>query len=61
MADTRPTDGSCSHWVGGEGRYCRETRDARRYVQGHRCPAHDLRTLAGLPPLPDSPGIPAYR
>lgn len=56
----RPTDGTCSHWVGAQGRYCRAT-SVRRYLPGNRCPTHDPRTLAGLPPLPESPGVPAYR
>lgn len=60
-ADPRPTDGSCSQWVGSELRYCREKQGIRRYQQGYRCVAHDVRALAGLPPLPETPGIPAYR
>lgn len=59
MADTRPTDGTCSRWVGD--RYCRAVEGVRRFQPGWRCPEHDLRVLAGLPPLPDSPGIRAYR
>lgn len=58
---TRPTDGSCSHWVGAELRYCRATGGVRRYQQGWLCGDHDPRTLAGMAPLPDSPGVPAYR
>lgn len=58
---TRPTDGSCSHWDGAEGRYCRVAKGVRRYLAGYRCGSHDPRTLAGLPPLPEAPGIPAYR
>jgi len=61
MADTKPPDGSCSHRVGAGAGYCRVTEGTRRYIHGYRCPAHDPRTLAGLPPLPPSPGIPAYR
>jgi len=61
MADTKPPDGSCSHRVGAETGYCRVTGGTRRYQQGWRCVAHDPRTLAGLPPLPEPPGIPAYR
>lgn len=59
--DERPTDESCSHWIGAERRYCRATEGVRRYIHGYRCVPHDPRTLAGLPPLPESPGIPAYR
>lgn len=59
--DERPTDGSCSQWVGAELRYCRVTEGVRRYIAGYRCEIHNPRTLAGLPPLPESPGIPAYR
>ena len=58
--DTRPTDGTCSQWIGAELRWCRAT-ETTRYQQGHFCPAHDIRAALSLPPLPDSPGIPAYR
>lgn len=57
--DARPTDGSCSQWVGD--RYCRATEGVRRYQQGHRCTAHSPLAAAGLTDLPDSPGIPAYQ
>lgn len=58
--ETRPTDGTCSHWVGAELRYCRAA-GAVRYQAGIRCGDHDVRALLGLPPLPESPGIPALR
>lgn len=60
MADSRPADGTCSHWIGPEQRYCRAP-GAVRYQPGMRCAGHDVRVLAGLPVLPDSPGIPARR
>jgi len=56
--DVRPTDDSCSQWVGD--RYCRATEGVRRYQQGHRCATHSP-LAAGMPDLPDSPGIPAYQ
>lgn len=57
---TRPTDGTCGHWVGAELRYCRAP-GAVRYQPGMRCAAHDIRAALGLDPLPASPGIPALR
>jgi hypothetical protein len=57
----RPTDGSCSHWVGAELRYCREAQGVRYFQVGHRCAVHTPAALAGLPELVAGPGIPAYR
>jgi hypothetical protein len=56
--DTRPTDGTCSQWTGAA--YCRAP-GVRRYQTGVRCADHDVRAMAGMAPLPDSPGVPAYR
>lgn len=57
---TRPTDESCSQWLGPKLRYC-YAENTTRYVLGYRCRRHDVRLMAGLPDLPPSPGIPAYR
>ncbi len=59
--DERPTDGSCSHWVGAELRYCRATDGVRFFVPGHRCPAHTPNALKGLPEVPAGPGWPIHR
>lgn len=59
LGSVRPADGSCSQRLGDA--YCATSAGTTRYQQGWRCTAHNPRTLAGLPPLPDSPGIPAYR
>lgn len=56
MADTRPTDDSCSHWIGAERRYCRETADVRYYARGHRCSVHTPAALKGQPEPPERPG-----
>jgi hypothetical protein len=39
-ADTRPTDGTCSQWVGAELRYCRAAGGVRYFVNGFRCGEH---------------------
>lgn len=57
--ETRPVDGTCSAWTGT--RYCRVADGVVRYQAGWRCRTHDVRAAAGLPPLPDSPGVRAYR
>jgi enoyl-CoA hydratase/carnithine racemase len=56
--DTRPTDGTCVHWDGT--RHCRAV-DTTRYQQGHFCAGHDVRAALGMKPLPETPGVPAYR
>ncbi|BBB01033.1 hypothetical protein RVR_8265 [Actinacidiphila reveromycinica] len=55
-AVSRPTDGSCSHWVGAERRYCRESVGVRHYLPGMRCPAHTPARLKGQPEPPEMPG-----
>jgi hypothetical protein len=57
-APVRPTDGSCSRWLGSA--YCR-ARETRYFAVGHRCPDHSPCALAGQPELPPGPGIPAYQ
>lgn len=57
-APVRPTDGSCSRWLGD--RYCRAA-DTRYFAVGHRCSAHTPAALAGQPEPPAGPGIPAYQ
>ncbi|WP_435173254.1 hypothetical protein [Actinacidiphila sp. bgisy145] len=52
---TRPTDGSCSHWIGARRRYCWAREGVRPYIPGHRCPAHTPAALRGLPEPPDNP------
>lgn len=61
QADTRPTNGSCTHWVGAELRYCRATGGVRYFQVGHRCGARTPAALAGQPEPVAGPGIPAYR
>lgn len=56
-APVRPTDGSCSRYLGAD--YCRAT-PTRYFQPGHRCAAHSPAALAGRPELPAGPGIPAY-
>lgn len=58
-ADLRPTDGSCTRWLGDH--YCRATDGVRYYAQGHRCAAHSPWALAGQPEPVPGPGIPAYQ
>jgi hypothetical protein len=46
--DTRPTDGTCSQWVGAELRYCR-AGEVRYFVNGFRCGEHGpMPTLASV-------------
>ena len=54
----RPTDGSCSRWLGAG--YCR-AGGTRYFAVGHRCPSHTPAALAGQPELVGGPGVPAYR
>lgn len=54
----RPTDGSCSRYLGAD--YCRAT-PTRYFAVGSRCTAHTPAALASRPELPAGPGIPAYR
>jgi hypothetical protein len=59
VAELRPVDGSCSHWLGAS--YCRAREGVRPYLPGPRCPVHTPNALAGQPEPPPGPGIPAYR
>jgi hypothetical protein len=54
----RPTDGSCSHWIGAELRYCRAAEDVRYFAVGHRCSSHTPAALAGQPEIPAGLGWP---
>lgn len=58
-ADARPTDGTCSRWVGD--RYCREVDGVRYFVSGHRCPAHSPAALLGQAEPVAGPGAGRYR
>jgi len=53
-AATRPTDGSCSRWVGD--RYCREVGGVRYFVSGHRCERHTPAALLGRAEVVAGPG-----
>ncbi|MFE5217501.1 MULTISPECIES: hypothetical protein [unclassified Streptomyces] len=59
MSDTQRPE--CSHWIGDEGRHCKEVDGVRQFIPGHRCPAHTPRALQGLPEIPPGPGWPAHR
>ncbi|BBA99241.1 hypothetical protein RVR_5780 [Actinacidiphila reveromycinica] len=54
--EIRPTDGSCSHWIGAELRYCRVVDGVRHYLPGMRCPNHTPARLKGQPEPPEMPG-----
>lgn len=60
MADTRPTDGTCSQWVGAELRYCR-AGEVRYFVNGHRCERHSPAALLGRAEVVAGPGAERYR
>ncbi|MFJ9628056.1 hypothetical protein ACIRU8_10230 [Streptomyces sp. NPDC101175] len=51
----------CRHWIGAEGRHCREGDGVRHYLPGLRCPTHTPSALQGKPEPQPGPGIPAYR
>ncbi len=61
----RPVDDKqrpeCGHWIGAERRHCRQADGVRRYITGHRCPAHTPRALQDLPEIPTGPGWPIHR
>lgn len=63
MADTRPTDGTCSRWVGD--RYCREVGGVRYFVNGFRCGEHGPTptpaAVAGRGEVVAGPGAGRYR
>ncbi|MDG9706257.1 hypothetical protein [Streptomyces sp. DH37] len=58
---SQPPVPKCTHWVGPESRYCHTDKDVRRYVGGHRCPAHTPAALAGRPEPQPGPGWPSLR
>lgn len=51
----------CTHWLGGERRYCHDDKHVRRYATGPRCPEHTPARLAGRPEPQPGPGWPAHR
>lgn len=57
--DTRPTDGSCSRWMGD--RYCRAADGVRYFVSGHRCGDHPPAALLGRAEPVAGPGARRYR
>ncbi|MFD3498812.1 hypothetical protein [Streptomyces sp. NPDC058678] len=56
--ETRP---ACGHWIGAEGRHCKEVDGVRHYLPGLRCPAHSPNALQGKPENPPGPGWPIFR
>lgn len=48
----------CGHWIGVEGRHCKEADGVRLFIVGDRCPAHSPNALKGLPEAPPGPGAP---
>ncbi|MDI5965799.1 hypothetical protein [Streptantibioticus silvisoli] len=57
----RPANRTCTYWLGSEGRYCQNAEEVRRFLCGHRCPAHTPAALSGTPEMPPGPGWPIHR
>lgn len=50
----------CEHWHGDHATYCGATGSVRRFLTGHKCPAHTPAAIAGRPEPVPGPGWPAH-